>query len=101
MLEGAEMVVIEAPLGLEWDQFVLGLPCFLLPPLDKCSAQQCHGNDQLPQATGKNTGIVLPQLRRAALVWGETEAQSSTTAQLSPPSSSLESPSSTGIMQDS
>lgn len=54
------MVVIEAQLGLEWDQFVLGSPCFLLTALDKCSAQQCHGNDQLPETTGKNTGIVLP-----------------------------------------
>ena len=52
------MVVIEAQLGLEWDQFVLGAPCFILTALDKCSAQQCHGNDQLPEVTGKNTSAI-------------------------------------------
>lgn len=80
MLEGAEMVVIEAQLGLERDQFALGSPCFLLTAPHKRSAQQCHGNDQLPEAAGKNTSVVLPQLRRTALARGEAEAQSKATS---------------------
>lgn len=70
------MVVIEAQLGLQWDQFALGAPCFLLSALGKRSAQQCHGNRQLPEVTGKNTSVALPQLGRTALAEGETEAQS-------------------------
>lgn len=69
------MVVIEAQLGLDWDQFVLGSPSFSLLWIN-IQLSSAMGTINFHRQQEENTGRVLPQLRRAALVEGETEAQS-------------------------